>query len=627
MAKYKKEQSDKEADAKRKTSSDIKMWLDKIDVSKRYREKVAERYRWKILTDEYRGDFKEVQNASDIYIPPLNFIFAYVKSEIPSLYLRDPKIKVNAKKGTSHLAARILEKALNYLWRTKRIKRENKKNILDVLLVGHSWFKTGYAGKFGAVEEANGNTYEFIESEDFFGYRVPYKDITFNPDANDPPYDCTWIAHEVCVPLADIQKSKLYKNTKDLKPSITGEYDLESKDPVNDDKRHDLGVPKARLYEVWDKSTRTVFTIAEGCDHYLKEPQPWPYDMNGFPFSYLRINEDPMCPYGIPDCYMFEPQVLEIMKIRAMMLDHLKRFNRQLLISQGSMGEEAKSHFAAGITGAVIEVNTGGKPLGDVAVPTPYPQIQTDIYAIEDRLTQDTINISGQAPSERGASQKTTTRTFKELVEIKKGAENRRSDKIDTIEDFVEDAASNLVALLQQLADIPYFVRIADDDPEKVIEGLQSRQSAGMEGAVTNGNGFTFTKEDIAGEFDFEVVAGSTKPLDQEQKLSLIVSLFEMLPSVGVMPGGPVYKYLGNEFADELDLGGLKKAIEEEQALAEERAQKQAEQAAQDKQLMVATETADIQLKAEREATRQNETLLKGMQLFKEGKEKKDGEV
>ena len=77
------------------------------------------------------------------------------------------------RKGSSHpLSAKILEKAINYIWRTKKVKRENKKNILDVLLVGHSWFKTGYTGKFGTIEDANGKQFEFIESEDFFGYTV-----------------------------------------------------------------------------------------------------------------------------------------------------------------------------------------------------------------------------------------------------------------------------------------------------------------------------------------------------------------------------------------------------------------------------------------------------------------------
>lgn len=625
MAKKKEKQEEGDT-AARKEASAVSTWLSRIEVSKRYRKKTAEKYKWRQLIEEYRGYFAGLQDAADIYIPSLNLIFAYVKSEIPSLYLRDPKIKVNPKKGATVLASKILEKALNYLWRSKRIKRENKKNVLDALLVGHSWFKTGYNGKFGTIEDGNGNTFEFIESEDFFGYRVPYENIAFNPDANDPPYDCTWIAHEVWMPLEDVQNNKSFQNTEKLEASSGGEYertDVQREDA--NDRKPD--VPMVKLYEVWDKKSMTVFTVTDGCTKYIRAPRPWPYKMKGFPFSFLRLNEDPMCPYGIPDCYMFEPQVLELMKIRASELDHLKRFNRQLLMAEGHMSDDAKDQFTQGITGAVIPVRTDGRPISEIVAPIPYPQIQTDIYAIEERLNQDIINISGQSPTERGAAQKTTTRTVRELIQIKKGAENRRSDKIDTIEDFVEDAAGNLVALLQQLADVPYFVRVTGEDPEKIVEGLNTRPSAALPGAITNEEGFTFTKEDIQGEFDFEVVAGSTAPLDQEQKMSMLMSLVELLPQTGVMPGGPVYTFLGQEFADELDMPGLKKAIEEEHQVAAQRAQQMEAQMQEQKQMQVASDAANLQIKAEREATKQNQVMVQAMQAFKqEEKEEKDDE-
>ena len=67
-----------------------------------------------------------------------------------------------------------------------------------------------------------------------------------------------------------------------------------------------------------------LFTITEGCEYYIREPKKFPYEMRGYPFSFLRLNEDPWCPYGLPDCYMFEPQVLELIKIRAQELDHIQ---------------------------------------------------------------------------------------------------------------------------------------------------------------------------------------------------------------------------------------------------------------------------------------------------------------
>lgn len=602
-----------------KEMDNVKRWLERIEFCKRYRTKQANRFHWKNLVDEYRGYFAGLQDSLDIYVPSLNLIFAYVKSEIPRLYLRDPKIKINPKNSKSILAAKILEKAVNYIWRTKRIKRENKKNILDVLLVGHSWFKTGYAGSFGAIEDDEGNTFEFIEKEDFFGYRVPFENITFNPDANDPPFDCTWIAHEVWLPFDEVKKNKAFKNVKQLQPMTadTSGDDKINKNKMDEKDRQDPVTKMVRLYEVWDKKNQVVFTIADGVDGYIKDPKPWPYEMKGFPFSFLRLNDDPLNPYGIPDCYMFEPQVLELMKIRATEIDHLKRYNRQLLVAEGHMSDDAMDQFMQGYTGAAIPVRTDGRPLGDIVTPIPYPALQTDIYAIEDRINMDIVNISGQNPSERGASQKTTTRTKSELLQIQQGSENRRSDKIDTIEDFIEDIAGNLCALLQQLADMPYYVRVAGDDVEEFLKEIENRPSAQEEGAITNNEGFTFTKEDIQGEFDFEVVAGSTVPMTQEQKNTFLMNSVEVLPKLGVQPGGPVARYIGDEIADGFDLAGLRRAIRQELEQAQEAAKARDQQAMEMVQMQAASEAAEIQIKAEREATRQADVELRAIEIFK----------
>jgi len=615
MARGKKYTNAEKSPQQRKEASAVQTWLQKIEHAKRYQKKASEHFRWTRLTEEYRGYFTGLQDAADIYIPALNYIFAYVKAEIPRLALRDPRISVNPKKGSSILSAKILERALNYIWRTKKIKRENKKNLLDVLLVGHSWFKTGYTGKFGTIEDANGNTFEFVESEDFFGYRVPYENILFNPDSNDPPFDCQWIAHAVWMDLDEVKNNKEFKHTENLEPSLKEDDITSAKDPIDGRQRFDPTTPKIKLYEVWDKKNQVLFTITEGCEYYIREPRKWPYDMRGFPFSFLRLNEDPWCPYGLPDCYMFEDQVIELIKIRAQELDHLKRFNRQLLLSDGTMTDDTKQQFAMGVAGAVLDVNTGGRPISEVVAPIPYPQIQTDIYAIEDRLQQDMIRVHGQTITEQGGTQKTSSRSLGEVEAFNQGAANRREDKIDSIEDFIEDIASNLVALLQQYADVPFYVAVTGDAMEQIMKELEQRPSAGMKNSVTGTNGFTFTKEDIKGEFDFEVVPGSTKPLDTAQKMAYMFQALETLPKLGVQRG-PLTQFIGTEIADGLDMEGFKKAMQDEIEATKQRIAASEQQQQQMMQLQVAQSAADTQIKAEREATKQQQLQLQAAEAF-----------
>lgn len=613
MAGSKKEKPKETAEQKEQAS--VRTWLSRIEQSERYRKRISEQYRWAKLLEEYRGYFAGLSDSTDIYVPSLNYMFAYIKSEMPALYLRDPKIKVNPKNGTSILSAKILEKALNYIWRCKKIKREHKKNIFDNFTTGHGWFKVGYTGKFSSIETGNGNTYEFVESEDFFGYRVPVENITFNPDANDPPYDCRWIAHQVWMPLEEARENKGFKHTEDLvaaRPPLESDA-ISGKTNSEEINRGDPDVEMCKLYEIWDKKSQTLFIVSPGVHNYIQAPKKWPYKLKGFPFSFLRLNDDPFSPYGIPDCFMFENQVLELIKIRATEIDHLKRFNRQLLVAEGHMSNDAMALFTAAVTGATIPVRTDGKPLSEIVQPVIYPPLPADIYAVEDRIKMDLIKISGQSDLDQGAPQKTTTRTSGELQQIQEGGNKRRSEKIDVLMDFITDAANNYVSLLQQLADVPYYVRVSGEDPDAVIEGLKGRPSAAMEGSITSNRGFTFTKDDIQGEFDYQVVPGSMAPLDQNQQWQVLTTMAELGPKSGALPGGPLMGAIAQKMAELTDMPELILAMQKEVEMQMQMKQEQAQQQEQMVAMTTAQETAELQLKAERESTRQFDTEIKGL--------------
>ncbi len=596
------------ADAKEKY--DVKCWLDRITHSEQYRKKTAEFYRWRQLLEEYRGRYYALMQSTDIYIPMINLIYAFIKSEIPALYIQDPKIKVNPKKGSTQLGATIIEKALNHFWQAKRIKRENKKNILDTMTVGHSWFKTGYTGKFGVIEQAN-DVLEFIEDEDIFAYRIPWDAITFSPDANDPPYDCSWIAHQVWLPADELKQDKSYKHTENLEAQ---EPEKESMwmNEIDDKLRYDPHSQRVSVYEIWDKKSKTKFVISKQSEYYLKKPAKWPYQLKGFPFSFLRLNDDPRNPYGIPDCFMFEQTVIELMKLTAQKMDHVKRFNRQLIARKGVLDETAKSRFQNSITGAVIEADIDSQEsISNVITPIPYPPLQTDIYNLENALKDYLVLISGKPYSEFGGKQDTSTRTIRELVEMQKGAGDRRAEKIDTIENFVTDISLNLISLFQTFLDLPFYVKLVDEDPQAIAEALKIRPSAQKypDQSVTSKDGFTFTKDDILGDFDISVVPGSTTPMDIDGKNKVLMQILQMLPQLGAMPGGPVTQLIANELADNFDMPEIEAALKQEIQQSQQLKAQQQQQMQQAQQMQTAQAAAELQIKAEQQATKQNQVL------------------
>lgn len=626
-----------EKDQRRETGKQINVWLRKIEQSRALRDKVASDYGWRKSIEEFHGKFPWGEmGLSDIYIPPLNLTFAYVQTEEPALSLRNPYIKVNPKNEKSIGAAKLLEKALNYIWRVKRIKRETGKNIRDGLLVGHSWFKTGYSGEFGVAEDSNGNRYEFIEKEDFFGYRVPWDCVYFNPDAIDPPYDCTWIAHEIWATKENVEGNPVYDKEAVKTLQYASKRNDAQKDKATTDYSQYLATDEANmccLLEVWDKATMTKFTISPGTDMFLEAPKPWPYEMRGFPFSYVCFNPSPSFPYGIPDTYTFRPQVMELIKVYAMMLDHLKRFNRQLIVKGSPLPDVQMSQLKEGATGSVLN----GVPQDTQIEAIVYPPMQQDVYAIERLLKEMIIIVSGQSAAEKGGSQVTTTRTSTELEMMKQGNVNRRSRKVNLIEEFITDIAENLVALLQQFADIPFYVRLTGDEAQEIAQALASRPSAQVQGSVTGPSGFTFTKEDIQGEFDLNVVPGSTTPLDRPATIQTLLQLLPNLEKFGVLPGGPVAGAIGNVIAENLEMPEVTKAIKAEAQLGAQMKEKQAEEAEGMKALEVSKVTSKMTVDAANSATKQ--TKVQGEQIktmlthqeklaelkLKEG-EKKDGD-
>lgn len=600
---------------------DVRKWHSRIDISRRHKDQVGRHWHWHHNVSKYEGAFHELQHTTDIAIPPIQLVFAYIKTELPRLYLRDPHIKINAKKKSTIQAAKILELAVNYIWRTKRVKRQIKRNIIDGKLVGHSWFKSGYTGKFGAIEDHEGNIQEFVESEDFFGYRVPWQQIYFDLDSMDPPHDTSWIAHEFFVPLEDLKKDSNFINVDTIqaagpKPlhnrhtggqsrisSIKGSSAAQSSGNALES-----DVPMVQLFEIWDKKEQKVFTIAEGSTRYIKKPTKWPYDMKGFPFSYLRFHETIDGAYGIPDVTMLMPQFLEKIKIRASQLDHIKRFNRQYITKPNNIDDENKTALEEARSGAVIEALEG---VGSVAA-IPYPPLPQDAYAVEDRVDRDAIIVGGQSPLELGAPAKTQTRTIKEAVEQRQGSENRRSEQIDIVEDFVEDISQNLIGLLQQFADEPFYVSVTGEDPRTIINMLEGRPSAVEDPneAITGRDGFTFTKKDIQGEFDVDVVSGSSTPLNKAAVLEILTQIAPLAQQLGAMPGGPVAGAIAGIFGELLDIPELKVALEQEFRLVQEQREAQSESVQQQRQLEAANDASQTQIQAERIQVQNQKNLL-----------------
>lgn len=544
---------------------DVKKWSGIIGRTEAWRNQTGDKAGWPRFVKEFKGDWDSLQSSVDIPMIPINLVFAFVKTEVARMYFRDPWITVNPKRQEDLGAARIAEQLINYMWQEIALKRELKLAMMDALIVGHGWIKLGYTAKIGkkeVVESKRGpgrpkkdeppmDSNEYVQSENVFAYHVPFDQVLFDPSATWPVTNSArWMAFKTVKPLSVVQNCGLYK------PEV-----------VDTLKGSETPPPQAgsegkwvAIYEIWDKDHKLVKTVSPGCEKYLREPMDWDYEFDGFPAEMISFNPVPNEPYPLSDIAPWEGQVVELMKMHSIMVNHLKRWNRQIFLKAGLVTEEEKAKFKQSIDGAIIEYQ-GNKE--DIFVP-PYAAVQQDIYGVWN-LTMDIFrNVGGQSEVERGAAAKSATRTLGELRLAMQGSRTRADEKVDMLEESITSIARKLLTIMQKKFDIPKIIRIIGPRALEKAQILDRPSAQGPEAqtAYSSNNSFSVTKEDIKGEMDIDCLAGSTIPLNKENQLEIMEKLTPNLEFVGIKPGSKAAREYGREYLRLVNIISLERIMD-----------------------------------------------------------------
>jgi hypothetical protein len=562
---------------------EVEAWLRTIESTVRWRDGILDKMGCKRFIDEYKNKWDWLQASTSIPVIPINLVYAFVKTEVARLYFRDPWITVNPKRHEDIGASQIAEQIINYLWIDLKLKPQIKQTILEAELVGHSWMKVGYAAEFGTVEsqpkeEKRGpgrpstkkfkevETNEYIKSESVFAYHVPYKDIVFDPSATYPcTHNARWMAHKIVKPYRAVVQSGIYENTDKLNPNSKIQ-DPNSNFSIGDSLQEGFGkdVKSVILWEIYDLDHQTITTVSPGCKYKLREIPLPDYFNGGFPFVQFSFNPVPGDVYPLSDIAPHEGQIIEMIKMVSIELNHLKRWNRQMIVDAGTFTKEEKQKFTDANDGAVIE-SLGTNAKDKIFVP-PYAPVQSDIYGVFQQIFQMWQMISGQTSADQGGQAKTQTRTLGELRMSMQGSKSRSEEKIDVLEDSIAEVARKLMSIIQKKYDLPKITRIVGPKSvqEKILKILPQRPSAqpmvpGQPGQPPQPNpiasqsfqsdfGFSWNRTDIMGEMDVDVLAGSTVPMDRESQLQIMEKMIPLLQAAGVTPGSPPAKAFAREF-------------------------------------------------------------------------------
>lgn len=546
----------------------IRRWHERIQTAVKYRDRISDEQGWERFIEEYEGKYDVL--LGNVECPPINEVYSYVQASISGLYFRDPYIAVNPTKGSTIKAAKILEHSTNHFWRALRIKKEMEMEIIDAELPGHAWHKTGSMVELGGTPDNPS-----IANESLYSMRVSWKDVVFNLGSRQAPDDCRWMAQRIVRPTEDV-KSQFQKLSSKIKGGLypgLNQDDVE-KNMFKDDILYTI------MWEIWDRENRKTCLITEGVEDYL-EDKPWPEWRKTFPYRMLGFNYVPDKPYPMSGIGPWEPQIKEKIKLFTMALNHVKRWNRQLLLLKDSMEESEKDKFAQGVDGAIIETL---KPPVECALPVAYAPLPPDIYNLMDRLDL-IINITrGKPQSEMGGTTTTKTRTLGELRMMRAGSQGITDRKVDCIETHCENVARDLIAEMKSNFDLDMVVKITGDTPEDVIKAFGDNYDP-------QSQTITFTKADIQGEFEIDVKAGSTMPLDKDTRLDLLTKVLETASAMPMTDMPPFLRVVISEMLQGYEIKSLEEAFKEQGIAAEE--QKAQQQQAQQVDLQKTTAEAE----------------------------------
>lgn len=519
------------SEGERKEEDIVNKWFRELHISQVWRQPYEET--WDRVIDYLKTKFYDQMDDDDRVC--INLVHPHVRVVIPAIYSRNPDVICEPRRrdlvddNVIRKRAEVMRNLLRYDMKEMKLKTEVKLCILDAVLTGHAWVKTGYETEFGYdpifEREKEGFISRYLQDIGIKEKREKKKIVGYNERVVSEsvwtlrvsPYDLfvpaftrrpeelrrRWIAERFIEPYDDIMENDDY-DTDGLKPSSNAKAllaelrgCLPGDVPVGDDTKYVI------RWEIWDGRTDEVICLAEGHKRFLKKPHDSEYTMfnSGYhPYLMLRFNEVNDEFYPVGDIEPAEPQIEELNDVRTKLNIHLRRYNRKYMAAPGVLDAEAKMGLKSGEDGVVIELSntadTQDKPLESLLAPIQDAPLPPEIYAIEGRVKDDFFSITGTIDYTSMAAGNARTATEAQIRSTQ--SRFRVEERIDLIGEFVQAILTNIAMLRQKFSS-------AEDVSE--IVGLDAMYWQQMN-----------SDEDIRSEFIYNVVYGSSTPISIEVK-------------------------------------------------------------------------------------------------------------
>lgn len=482
----------------------------------------------KLYASQY--EYEELEGYEDIVAP--NMVFSTVNIIVPSIVVNYPKITVTARKESDADAAATVEAMCNYNWVRHNVHEELKLVIRDFVLFGHgiakvTWVlneeevemdrdeytasvqnallevqqgrqeaeRTGLGVTFPSDDEVirSAPTTKTVVTADHPSVeRISPFDIYVDPDATRFR-NARWIAQRLYVPLETAKRNEDWdpKARRRLKGTAMSEAKKDQETTFEGEERG-KDTEFVVVWEYYDLVNNQMCVFAEGCDEFLIEmqetPLPFPHP---FVFALNYIVPEKLYPIG--DVETVVPLQMELALTRTQMINDRKRYRRMYLYKPDEIGADGLAALMSAEDNAMIPVDYDG-PLTDVLAPVGTTPLPPEFYNQTAMIIDDLNLTTGVTEYQRGTLSE-IRRTATEASMIQDMANARSADKLALVEQTISELARRTVQLAQEFLTTEQIARVVGE--------------AGVQTWVS------YDRERIEGEFDFQVEAGSTQPMNE----------------------------------------------------------------------------------------------------------------
>lgn len=516
--------------AKRLTEEETIKWLDKIKLGLAWRKPYEKT--WLRYINYLRSKYLSAESDDDEIC--INMVFPHVRVVIPAIYSRNPDISIRPRRKDSLNDDLMIKRCevkrdlARYHIEELDLKTEGKLCVLDGVIIGHAWMKSGYES---VIEKEDTLVSEIMVEQ---GLKEPPKDkmalVQTNykilsespwslrtspfdmivPALSRRPEELRWISERIVQPyeyVMDCGKFKK-KRLRDLKPTTNGKELLKQ---LRGEFYKDLDIGEDEeyvvMYETYDQKTGCIYTFAE--DHPIpleeKDSQYKMLDSKFHPYRMLRFNEVTDQFYPMSDIEAAEAQLLELNVLRSDQKRHIKRYNRKYLSRPSALLPDDATKLKEGEDGSIIEVtNTyADDDLNSVIVPLQDANMPGEAHKAQDQVKNDIFTILGTMDYTGPGGQRSAT----EASIIATQSRYRVEERIDIINMFIQNVIKDICQISEYFMDAKQVAEIIGVDSVYWIQKSDP--------------------EEIRREFSHKVIYGSTAPINREVEKAQFVEFFD----------------------------------------------------------------------------------------------------